>query len=263
VLNNLNRDREDGFAVGENEFEHLNRKSYQFFLVPGEKAEPIANQNWSEVFEPVFSPMSEVDVADFLDKFAKFDIRTGHDKEESIGPEQQSYVSHYVQRALEVLVKFNRTYLRLLQPTIKVVNVHGTDERVVHSRIFRGQRPGEFYFSFYRLRDRELLKPIVVDSDTANRLSDLLCEKKRTDVDLENWRHIEEYYGIPYRVLFAFLSSCMNPETNDLPEKMKLTVLQTRGSRLSLLAERMTTIRTKDGDKRLTGDELKDYLEKG
>jgi len=260
VLNNLNRDREDGFAVGENEFEHLNRKSYQFFLVPGEKAEPIANQNWSEVFEPVFSPMSEVDVADFLDKFAKFDIRTGHGKEESIGPEQQSYVSHYVQRALEVLVKFNRTYLRLLQPTIKVL---GTDERVVHSRIFRGQRPGEFYFSFYRLRDRELLKAIVVDSDMANRLSDLLCEKKRTDLDLENWRHIEEYYGISYRVLFAFLSSLMNPETNDLSEKMKLTVLQTRGSRLSLLAERTTTIRTKDGDKRLTGDELKDYLAKG
>jgi len=264
VLNNIDRDKEDGFATGENEFEHLNRKSYQFFLVPGENAEQIARQNWGEVFQAVFSSMSEVDVRDFLEKFAMFDIRTGHGKEESIGPEQQSLVSHYVQRALEVLVKLNRTYLRLLQPLIKVVNIGGMDKEVVYSSLYKGQNPGEFYFSFYRLRDRDLLKPIVVDSDTANRLSELLCGKKRIEVDLENWRAIEEYYGVPYRVLFAFLSSCMNPETRDLVKcKMKLTILQTRGSRVSLLAERMTAISTKDGEKKqLTDNQLKDYLEK-
>jgi hypothetical protein len=261
VLDNMNRDQQDGFAVGENEFEHLNRKSYRLFLVPGNQSEPIANQNWSEVFEPVFYSMSKEDVADFFDKFAKVDIRTDHGKEESIGPEQQSYISHYVQRALEILVKLNRTYLRLIQPTTIVSSDHGTDRTVVHSRIYRGQVPNEFYFSFYKFRDRDFLKPIIVDLDTANRLSDLLCEKKRIDVDLENWRFIEEYYGIPYRVFFAFLSACLNPETSDLSEQMRLTVVQTRGSRVSLSAERVVRIRTKDGQRLVPNGELKNYLE--
>jgi hypothetical protein len=264
VLNNMDRDKEDGFATGENEFEHLNRKSYQFFLVPGKNAEQIAHQNWSEVFQAVFSSMSEVDVRDFLEKFTMFDKRTGHGKEESIGPEQQSFVSHYVQRAVEMLVRLNRTYLRLLQPSVKVINVGGVDKETVYSSLYEGQNPDEFYFSFCRLRDREFLEPIVVDSDTTKRLCELLCGKKRIEVDLENWRTIEEYYGVPYRVLFAFLSSCINPAMRDIVKcKMKLTVLQTRGCRVSLLAERITAIRTKDGEKKqLTDNQLKDYLEK-
>ncbi len=159
MLDNIDRDRQDGFAEAMNEFEHLNRKSYQFFMIPGKNAEPIAAMNWSELFQAIFYPMSEVDIRDFLDKFARFDIRTGHGKEESIGPEQQSLVSHYVQRALEILVKFNGAYLKLVQPTVRVYD----KETVMHSRIFRGQKPGEFFFSFCRLKDRDIVRPITLE----------------------------------------------------------------------------------------------------
>jgi hypothetical protein len=238
VTNRIAADREAGFAESTNEFSHLNRADYGAFLVPGGNNEPVANQNWNEIFSAVFQPrMSDVEVRDFLAKFAAIDMRTSHDKPDSIGTDQQGFVSYYFQRAIDVLIAINAAYVKLVTPKVITYDREGKQETVVLSRLY-GQSPSELYFSFCRLNDRDALKPISVDSDTAARLTETFHTAKEFEVNLEDWRYVEQRYGVPYRVFIVFLSLCMSRSAMRLSiPTLKLALLETRGSRIRICAQ--------------------------
>jgi hypothetical protein len=243
ILNNMSKDKELDFSVARNEFEHSNRSDYRQFIIPP-GPEGIGSQNWSEVFSHVFSPLSEVDVVDWLDKFTDINIRIGHMKEGSITFEQQSRIFDYIRKSIEVIQKFNRAYCALME-----------------SGIYTGSDRGELFFSYCRLKDKQGLKPVFVNGQTASRLLSRLTSNATLEVNLEDWYHIEQYYSEPYPVFFAFLSRLIRQNTDDLLKTgLRLAIRQKRGCVVILSASRVRPIQTRDGLKLLSEEEMQEYL---
>jgi hypothetical protein len=244
IADNIRKDNERGFSIGRNEFEQLNRSDYKSFIVPD--GEPVARQNWSEVFSHVFSPLSSIDVKDFLDKFAEFNIQVSHSKESSITLEQQARVFDYIQRSQEFIRKLNNAYVNLLR-----------------TGLLTGSNPGEFYFSFNKGHDKMGLKPIFVDKETALRLSKLLADKSSVQVNLEDWDHIEQYYSVSYPVFMAFLARLAQQSPEDLEvTKVKIQLLEPQGPIITFSVHELTQVRTKTGTRLFTREELREFLRK-
>ncbi len=244
ITDNIRKDKEKGFSVGRNEYEQLNRSDYRSFIVPN--GEPIATQNWSEVFSHVFSPLSPSDVREFLDKFTEFNIQAGHLKESSITLDQQTRVLDYVQRSQEFIQKLNNAYVDLLK-----------------TGLFTGPSPGEFYFSFDKGHDKMGLKPIFVDKETALRLRTFLADKPSASVNLEDWDIIEQYYSVSYPVFMAFLSRLAKQSPDELEvTRVKIQLLEPQGPIITFSVHELTRVRTKDGPRLFTGEELKEFLSK-
>jgi len=245
INDNIAKAKERGFSIGRNEFEQLNRTDYKSFMVPD--GEPIASQNWKEVFSKVFAPLSETDVKDFLNKFADFNIQVGHLKESSITVEQQTRVLDYIHRSHEFVRKLNDAYLTLLTTGLS-----------------KGSSVGELYLSFNRGLDKAGLKPIFVDSQTAMRLGSILSEKPSVEIDTEDWSHIEQYYSVSYPIFMAFISRLTQQSSEELSlTKVKIQLGEAHGPIITFSVHRLTAIKTKAGPRLFTEDELKEFLAEG
>lgn len=245
ILENISKDADKGFAVPKNEFEQLNRNHYKGIILPSGGS--IASQNWSEVFSHVFSPLTVLDVEDFLNKFADISIRIGHMKEGSIRAQQQERIFDFARRSQEIVQTLNRAYCTL-----------------VRTGIYRGTEKGELYFSFSGLKDKTHLKPIIVSSETAQRLDEKLSMKTEMEVDLEDWEHIEHYYGVEYPVLVGCLARSITQTPHELARtKRRVMIRGAMGCIITLSIERLMLIQTKEGPKLLSDEELPEYLGRG
>ena len=100
-----------------------------------------------------------------------------------------------------------------------------------------------------------------MEPETASRLEEKLSGKTQLEVDLEEWEHIEQYYGVTYPVFIACLSRSINQTRDELLKtKRRVTIRETKGSLLSLSIDRLAVIKTRDGPKILSEGELPKYL---
>jgi hypothetical protein len=241
-VRNIAKDAERDFSIASNEFEQANRSDYKSFILPA--GEGIGSQNWSEVFQNVFYPMSELEVRDFFERFSDINIRIGHMKEGSITAEQQTRVFDYVRRSQEIVQRLNRAYRKILE-----------------KGLYHGREASELYFSFCNFKDRLGLKPIFLDAQTVVRLSEELSSKSEFDVNLEDWHQIEQYYAVSYPMFVAFLSRSIRQSEDDLLKtRLKIEIKETRGCIVHLRVQKLTPIVTENGAKLLNEDELKQYL---
>lgn len=186
-----------------------------------------------------------MDVSDFLNKFADINIRVGHMKEGSITFEQQSRIYDYVRKSIEIVQKLNRAYCYL-----------------VETGVYPGPGKGELFFSFCQLKDRQGLKPIFVDTQTATRLLDRLTSKKYIEISLEDWYHIEQYFSSQYPVFLGVIARLIRQNDEEMLRTLhRIRIQHNNGCVISLSASQVKPVRTKQGLRFFSDEEVQQYLE--
>lgn len=197
IIQNIRKDQERGFGISQNEFEQVNRGNYKNFII-GSYGSAIGKQNWAHVFRSALSPMSEIELKQFLDVFAELDIATTHFKESAINAEQQSGIHSYVLGVLEITRIINSSYQKIIEKCLYVIETGG-------------QPKFAYYFSFDELKDKDRLLPTFIKQSSADRVCEqLLREKPLVTIDLEDSQAIESRYSISYREFVVIISRLIN-----------------------------------------------------
>jgi hypothetical protein len=133
--------------------------------------------------------------------------------------------------------------------------------KLLRAGLFRGQHTGEFYFSFNKAEDKVGLKPIFVDKQTAGRLRTFLADKPVVQINLEDWNHLEQYYSVPYPIFMAFLARLTQQSPDELEvTRVKIQLSEIQGPIITFSVQELTHIKTKEGPKLFTKEELREFL---
>jgi hypothetical protein len=222
ILQNIRKDKEKGFGLSGNEFEQLNRGNYKNFMI-GSYGSAIGKQNWDSIFKRALSPLSEIELKQFLDIFADIDIAISHFKEGTITAEQQSGIFLFVLRSLDVIRRINAAYLMLLQNCFYVIETGGAPRFA-------------YYFSFDELKNKNRLSPSYVKPSNADRIVEqLVREKPLVTIDLQGSQTIESRYGVAYREFMTIISRLIR-QTHGETEKsgLDIKVEKDNGSTITL-----------------------------
>ena len=214
IEKNVQKDISAGFSPSRNEFQQLNRGQYRNIMT-GIQGSSEGRRNWNCIFSAVFNRWSEKDLDDYLDTFAEFNIRVDHAKGDSIGIAEQDYVYDFMQKSTRFLTNINQVYLRLLT-----------------SECFRYTTSS--CFSLNHFEDSESVTPIEFLKDEMQRVIEVLQEKNRLKIPLDNQEYVEGFFGLEYRKVYALLA-LLHQGTEDQSTKTKF--------RLQLVGPRSSEIR--------------------
>jgi hypothetical protein len=229
ILGNIEKDRTRDLGISRNEFEQLNRGNFKNFMI-GAYNKDIGLDNWRNIFQFVFSPMSENDVRDFLDTMADFNIATSHAKKSAFGGEQQARIFNYMSKSIEIIRKMNESYSSLVRKGLYTIEQpFGSTPRIV--------------FSFCNLADGKSLCPINVKPSNAARIGEHFIRQQNISVDLEDSFFIESNYGVDYREFIAILNRIINQnQAEQRKTGLFATILSIKGSIINLKVERVKLV---------------------
>jgi hypothetical protein len=223
IEGNVQKDVSAGFSRSRNEFQQLNRRQYRNIMT-GVHGSPEGHRNWNCIFSKVFNRWSEKDLDDYLDLFAELNTKVAHDKDDSIGIPEQDYVYDFMQKSTRFLMNINQAYLKLLD-----------------SECFRYATNASF--SLNHFNDSESLVPIEFLKDEMSRVIEILQEKNRMKIPLDDQEYVEGIFGIEYRKVYAILA-LLRQGTEDISTrtKFKLELVNSRSSEIRVSINKMNWV---------------------
>jgi len=211
IKKNIENDQKSGLNVSKNEFEQVNRGNYKNFMISSYDKN-VGQRNWKNIFRQVFSHLTEIAIKEFLDTFALFNITTSHQKQSTLGAQQQSRILSYILSAIDITKKINQTYVSLID----------NEKNYFHILETYAPKRNEYYFSLNNMEDKQYLTPITIKPTKANRIAEQLKRQNSLSIDLESTNYIESLFSISYREFMTILARTIK----QLPIEAKKTGLR-------------------------------------
>ena len=222
IIKNIKTETDKGFAVSTNEFKQLNRGQYKNIMT-GVHGVPEGRRNWLYIFSRVFR-WTEQELDSFLDVFAEFNIKVGHIKEDTMGPQEQDYVYGFIQKSLRFMIDVNNAYLKLLS-----------------GDSFRFSSPNNSCFSLSNFKDSGTLTPIELGKTDVERFMEAFEAKTHLRIPLDDSGYLQGVLGLSYRKIFALMALLKGGTENQRKAtKLSLDVLETRGCELIVRLSKLT-----------------------
>ncbi len=200
-----------GWKAESNEFTTLTLEEMLVSIVEG--GSEIGSRNWEHVFSHIFSPITSVEIK----KHFSYHAETENSSEAGAVTNQTSLdMRDHLMFTIEFIRKINNAYALLLSKGANLSTLSGTISITL---------------SYDGMRDKPHLTSIpllpAVVSVIESRLESGL-------VRLDDPQFTQEYYGVPYRSFFAFLTLACSEKSKELGMATRFRMNESNGSKVMI-----------------------------